>query len=433
MRIGMLSATYDPAVVNGAVRMVTLYKQYLEALGHEVTIFTLGDESESDESARVIRSPGIRLGNYGYYLSMGYSRKAQALLSQMDVVHAHHLLMSVEMAHRYADCPIVYTNHTRYDLYTGTYTPLPQPAADAIMRQVWPEFTDLADVVIAPSESVRQVMIDFGVRARIVVIENGIEMEPFLHPPQPRTKADYGLPETARLMVYIGRIATEKNLAALLEQFAAARHLVPDLYLALIGKGANEEELRKLAEELQLGSSVQFRGIVPYDDVPNWLAAADAFVTASTSEVHPLTVIEAMAAGKPIAAVHSPGISDSVESGVNAYLAATCDSLDAAIVALMADPARTRAMGEAARAVSARFDIHRTIAATVELYEELLQTRPDLHREREHGRWARRTEKWGSMLDQLAELIWPSSEDVDPNTRGWWAQVTQNMRKQVDE
>ena len=223
MRIGMLSATYDPAVVNGAVRMVTLYKQYLEALGHEVTIFTLGDESESDESARVIRSPGIRLGNYGYYLSMGYSRKAQALLSQMDVVHAHHLLMSVEMAHRYADCPIVYTNHTRYDLYTGTYTPLPQPAADAIMRQVWPEFTDLADVVIAPSESVRQVMIDFGVRARIVVIENGIEMEPFLHPPQPRTKVDFGLPETARLMVYIGRIATEKNLEALLEQFAAAR------------------------------------------------------------------------------------------------------------------------------------------------------------------------------------------------------------------
>jgi glycosyltransferase involved in cell wall biosynthesis len=234
-------------------------------------------------------------------------------------------------------------------------------------------------------------------------------------------------------MVYIGRIATEKNLAALLEQFAAARHLVPDLYLALIGKGANEEELRELAEKLQLGPSVQFRGIVPYDDVPNWLAAADAFVTASTSEVHPLTVIEAMAAGKPVAAVHSPGISDSVESGVNGYLAATCDSLDAAIVALMTDPARTRAMGEAARAVSARFDIHRTIGATVELYEDLLQTRPDLRREREHGRWARRTEKWGSMLDQLAELIWPSSEDVDSNTRGWWAQVTQSMRKQVDE
>ncbi len=93
MRIGMLSATYDPTVVNGAVRMVTLYKEHLEARGHEVTIFTLGEETESDKQAR--------------------------MLAQMDIVHAHHLMMSVEMAHRYANCPIVYTNHTRYDLYTG--------------------------------------------------------------------------------------------------------------------------------------------------------------------------------------------------------------------------------------------------------------------------------------------------------------------------
>lgn len=432
MRIGMLSATYDPSVVNGAVRMVTLYKEHLEALGHEVTIFTLGEESESDKTARVIRSPGIRLGNHGYYLSMGYTREAQALLGQMEIVHAHHLLMSVEMAHRYANCPIVYTNHTRYDLYTGTYMPLPQPAADAIMRQVWPEFTDLADVVIAPSESVRQVMLEFGVRTRIVVIENGIELAPFQLAAHPRTKADFGLPETARLMLYIGRIATEKNLDALLKQFAAARQIVPDLYLALIGKGPNEEELRQLAEDLELGSTVQFRGVVPYDDVPNWLAAADAFVTASTSEVHPLTVIEAMAAGKPIAAVHSPGISDSVESGVNGYLAKTVDSLDAAIVGLMSDPTRTATMGQAARRASDRFDVKRMIKATTELYEELLATRPDLQRQREHGRWGRRTEKWSGMLDQLAGLINPSDE-TDSTIRRWWPPGNFGNRTKIDE
>ncbi|HMT20274.1 MAG TPA: glycosyltransferase, partial [Promineifilum sp.] len=164
MRIGMVSATYDPAVVNGAVRMVSLYQRHLEALGHEVYIFALGQSDETDAAARIVRSPGIRLGNYGYYLGMGYTREAQTLLAQMDIVHCHHLLMSVEMAHRYARCPIVYTNHTRYDLYTGAYTPLPQPTADAIMRQVWPEFTDYADVVVTPSASVRDVMLEFGVR-----------------------------------------------------------------------------------------------------------------------------------------------------------------------------------------------------------------------------------------------------------------------------
>ena len=104
MRIGMVSATYDPTVVNGAVRMVTLYKEHLETLGHEVYIFTLGEPEESDDAARIIRSPGIRLGGYGYYISISYTREAQALLRQMDVVHCHHLLMSVELAHRYVQC-----------------------------------------------------------------------------------------------------------------------------------------------------------------------------------------------------------------------------------------------------------------------------------------------------------------------------------------
>ena len=78
MRIGMVSATYDQTVVNGAVHMVTLYKKCLEALGHEVTIFTLGEQADTDQANRIIRSPGIRLGGYGYYLSNSYTREAQA-------------------------------------------------------------------------------------------------------------------------------------------------------------------------------------------------------------------------------------------------------------------------------------------------------------------------------------------------------------------
>ncbi len=431
MRIGMVSATYDPTVINGVVRMVSLYKTHLEALGHEVFIFTLGETSEMDEAMRVIRSPGLRLGDFGYYLSMGYTRKAQALLSRMDIVHCHHLLMSVEMAHRYANCPIIYTNHTRYDLYTGAYTPLPQPAADAIMRQVWPEFTDLADVVIAPSEGMRRVLLDFGVRARTTVIENGIDLEPFLRPRRPRAKADYGLPDTACLLLYVGRLSNEKNLDSLLEQFAVARELIPDLHLALIGKGPQEAEFRELAQSLELDDAVQFRGVVPFDEVADWLAAADAFVTASTSEVHPLTIIEAMAAGKPVAAVQSPGISDIVEPGVTGYLAHTPEGLDAAMVALIADPARARSMGAAARQTSHRFDIRRTVRLTVELYEELLATRPDLRREKEHGRWGRRTEKWGGLLDQLAQLVRPT--DKPATTPELWPEPVPTQGQRLDD
>ena len=147
MRIGMTTACYKP-VINGVTRMVSLYKQALEALGHEVYVFTLGKPDPAGEDSRVIRSPAMTLGDSGYYASFGYNREARALIQEMDMLHCHHLFMSVELAHRYANCPIVYTNHTRYDLYTGTYSPLPQPAADALMRRIWPKFTDFADVVI---------------------------------------------------------------------------------------------------------------------------------------------------------------------------------------------------------------------------------------------------------------------------------------------
>jgi 1,2-diacylglycerol 3-alpha-glucosyltransferase len=112
------------------------------------------------------------------------------------------------MAHRYGRCPIVYTNHTRYDLYTGAYTALPQPTADAIMRQIWPDFTDYCDVVITPSASVRDVMRDFGVRQPIRVIPNGIHLAPFTQPQAPRSRASLGVPEDTILTAYTGRLAS---------------------------------------------------------------------------------------------------------------------------------------------------------------------------------------------------------------------------------
>lgn len=404
MKIGMVTACYKP-VINGVTRMVTLYKEALEELGHEVTIFTLGDPDPAGEDDNVIRSPAIPLGKTGYYATFGYNREARERLREMEIIHCHHLLMSVEMAHRYGQCPVVYTNHTRYDLYTGAYISLPQPAADAIMRQIWPEFTDYCDVIITPSASVRDVMREFGVRRPIEVIPNGIALEPFWHPPAPCSRASLGVPDEATLGIYAGRLATEKGAARLLEQFALAREIEPTLHLLLIGQGPAEADLRQQATQLGLGDAVHFAGSVPYQQVGNYLAAGDFFVTASVSEVHPLTVIEAMAAGLPVAAISSPGIVDTVEHGQTGFLSGRPAGLGAAMTALAANAARRKEMGYAASEASSRYDIRKTVAETVELYDELRQTRPDLEREREHGRWGMGAAS--PLVEQLARLVRP--------------------------
>lgn len=385
MHIGMVTAVYKP-VVNGVTRMVELYREHLEAAGYEVTIFTLGDPDPSDDD-HIIRSPGFQVSERGYYLTPGFSREAQKLMRQMDILHSHHLIMGVEMAHRYGRSPVIYTNHTRYDLYGNAILNLPQPAADVILRQLWPDFCDYADTVITPSESVRQIMLDFGVRTPILTIENGVELGPFHHPSQPCSKADFGLPDTAVLLLFVGRLAAEKKVDQLIDQFAVAADVAPNLHLMIVGEGPLREVLEAQVHQLELQDRIRFTGPIPVTDVPNTMAAADLFVTASVSEVHPLTVIEAMASGLPVVAVSSPGIVDTVDSGHTGLLTTRPDGgLAAAMVGLALNPEQRAAMSVAARADSNRYDIRRTVALTQELYERLHAERPDLQRKQPHGR-----------------------------------------------
>jgi glycosyltransferase involved in cell wall biosynthesis len=407
MKIGVVTAVYKP-VVNGVTNMVSLYKRQLEVMGHDVTVFTLGDPDPDGDEPGVVRSKAIPLRDYGYHFSVGYTREAQDRLRDMDVLHCHHLVAGVDLAHRYARCPIVLTNHTRFDLYTGSYFPLPQQAADALMRQIWPEYTDMAEVVIAPSESVCQVLTEFGVRRPIEVIPNGVDLQPFLQPSRPYSKKDLGLPDTAVVMIYMGRLSEEKNLATLFKQFSIAASMLPDVHLCVVGKGPAEGDLKVLAREMDCAERIHFMGAISYPDVPNILAAADLFSTASVTEVHPLTVIEAMASGLPVAATRSPGLIDSIDNGVAGLLADNPEQgLAAAMVGLATSPELRQKMGSAARIASQAYDISQTVANTVKLYERLLRMRPDLQRERPHGRWYRNRRGLRPKLDQLAGLLHP--------------------------
>ncbi|MCA9940733.1 MAG: glycosyltransferase [Anaerolineales bacterium] len=397
MRIGMVTACYKP-VVNGVTRMVSLYKERLTALGHDVTVFTLGEPDPAGDEAGVVRSPGIPLGETGYYLGFRYRQEAQARLRQMDILHCHHLMMSVELAYRYGQCPIVYTNHTRYDLYTGAYTPLPQQTADAIMRQIWPELTDLCDVVIAPSASLRDVMASFGVRRPIAVIENGVELALFRQPPRPLRREDLGLPD-GPVLIFVGRLAEEKNISTLLRQFAIARESSPAASLLIIGDGPQRAHLQEEARALGLVEAVHFAGTIPYAAIPNYLAAADLFVTASVSEVHPLTVIEAMAAGLPVVAVASPGIAETVVSGVSGLLTQYAEGgLAVGMSTLMLDAEKRRQMGRSAQEASRRFDIDRTVRRTLDLYDDVRRQYHDSPRQRNRRNWQTQIEQLGQLL-----------------------------------
>ena len=300
MRIGMMADVYKPHV-SGVTNYIALNKAHLEKLGHQVYVFTFSAGDYLDDEPNVIRSPGLPLLDTGYYFSLRYTRTARRLLQTMDVVHVHHPFLSGTLALLYCrprGIPIIFTNHTRYDLYAQAYLPIvPDVIGHAALQSYMPAFCRACDLVVSPSPGMRDVLLQFGVDVPIDIVPNGVDLEPFQNPGNPIQRAELGLRQEDIVLIFVGRLGPEKNLAFLLRSFAGAVQAYENLRLVLIGAGPEQENLEDRAQRSGIQHAVRFLGAIPYDQLPRYLAMADAFVTASVTEVHPLTVIEAMAAG----------------------------------------------------------------------------------------------------------------------------------------
>ncbi len=382
MRIGMMADVYKPHV-SGVTHYIELNKRYFEKAGHEVFVFTFGDQDYQDDEPRVIRSPGLPLIDTGYYLSFSYSRRAKKLLQTMDIVHVQHPFLSGRLALRYCEplrIPTVFTNHTRYDLYAQAYLPIvPVEISDGLLQAYMPPFCEAINLVISPSAGMVQVLRGMGVNSPIEVVPNGVELKRF-YTAQPLARHDFGYAEGDVLLVYAGRVATEKNLQFLLHAFSGVASAVDNVHLLVVGGGPKpiEAELQQQVADLRLTERVHFTGMVAYDQLPSYLLMCDAFVTASVTEVHPLSVIEGMGAGLPVVGILSPGVADTVEDGKTGFLAEQdLASFTAKLTRICMDGALRRKMGDAARQASTQYAIERTSRRLLEHYERLVYaTRP---------------------------------------------------------
>ena len=307
MRIAMMADVYKPHV-SGITNYIDLNKRYLEKAGHEVFVFTFGDQDYHDDEPRIIRSPGLPLVDTGYYLSFRHTVAAKKLLQTMDIVHVHHPFLSGRLALRYCEplqIPTVFTNHTRYDLYAQAYLPIvPEDISDGLLQAYMPPFCEAMSLVISPSAGMEKILRRMGVTSPISIIPNGVELQSF-YKTEPLSRADFGFKENDVLLVYAGRIATEKNLSFLLQSFAGVAQALDHIYLMILGGGQKqiEDETKQLAAQLNLNQRVRFTGFISYEKLPSYIAMCDAFVTASVTEVHPLSVIEGMAAGLPVVGI----------------------------------------------------------------------------------------------------------------------------------
>jgi len=327
MRIGMFADMYLPHV-SGVTNHIRLYKAELERQGHEVTVFTFGNRDYQDLEPRVIRSPALPYGTTGWNVPLQLSREAEEAMRQLDIAHAHHPFSSALAALRCGSrtgAPVVFTSHTRYDLYSDTYTKwIPAPLRHGSIQRYLGWLSDRVSLTISPSAQVAQWLVECGIPAeKILAFPNAIDTGAFADlGPREADRSVLGIPDDAFALCYVGRLAHEKNVALLMDAFTIAAERDPRLRLVLVGDGPARGQCEQTVSAAGIADRVSFLGMRPYEDVPAILHACDVFATASVSEMYPLVVVEACAAGLPVLGVEAPGVSEIVTSGVSGLLSA---------------------------------------------------------------------------------------------------------------
>jgi glycosyltransferase involved in cell wall biosynthesis len=350
------------------------------ALGHEVYIFAPApsESSSEEDDPRIIRFPSVPAPvEADYPLAVPYSQAAVRALRKMefDVIHTQHPVWVGVWGQWYArwtGTPLVTTVHTQYEIYSKLI-PLPDVVVEAFLRVRVVSYCNKCHIVTTPAESARRRLMEQGVTTPIEVVYNPTDLSAYERADKAKVREMMGCQEGDVLLGYVGRLAEEKRLPVLLKAAEQVLREYPTARLMIVGDGPARERLEALAGDLGLGERIRFVGAVPHDRVPEYHAAIDLFLSASLTEVQPLSFAEAMAAGTPLVVMDAPGANDMVKDGHNGRLVPPgggAEALAEAARAFLRDREELRRMGNQAREWARRYSRPEVVRRMLEAYEK---------------------------------------------------------------
>ncbi len=371
MRVAFFSETFLPKI-DGIVTVVCLLLDHLEKRGIETVIVAPKMGVERYRSTPIIGVPGVRLPLYPE-LTIGpptLSTYNELKAFQPDVAHfIHPVLIGVPgmlMAKR-LDIPTIASFHldvARLVHYFGLG--FIEPVTDLLTKTVF----NAADYSLAPSRLIQQDMLDIGVK-RVGLWKRGVDpdrFDPRWRNADMRAALSDGHPDDT-LLIYVGRLSTEKQL----EHLRPVLEAVPGTRLALVGNGPARESL----ESYFAGTNTKFMGYMQGEALSQAYASGDIFVFPSALETFGLVVVEAMAAGLPVVASRVGGVREVVEEGRTGYTFASgdIDGLIDGVRRIAVSRERIADMGRSARAFAETQTWPAMMDEVISLYASLIEER----------------------------------------------------------
>lgn len=313
----MFTNTYTPRH-GGVTQSILALRQELKNRGHSTLIVTANPPNEVRVETDVLRVPVLaHTSGADWPLPIVPKHVRQEVRAfAPDIIHAHHpFLLGRTALHAAArfDVPIVYTFHTRYDLYLRRRRS--GCVLERFLRRYMMAYCRTVDAVVAPSESIRSLLLNSGLMTPVVTIPSGIDISRVANGARYYLRAALGIKADAFVVGHIGRLEAERNLDFLVLAVATFLGNSPDAIFLVGGDGKQQRAIKQKLFDSGVGDQVIFMGFLAGRSLADALAAMDVFVFASLTETQGIIVVEAQAAGVPVIALDAPGVHETVTNG----------------------------------------------------------------------------------------------------------------------
>jgi len=330
MKILFISDVYFPRV-NGVSTSIKTFINQLQQLGHQADLIApdYGDGHHADASnikripARSIYfDPEDRLMKYGAALKLLPELKKE----KYDIIHintpfiAHYLGLKLA---KLLSIPCVETYHTFFEDYLHHYLPwIPQSMARGVARTISKKQCNAVNAIVVPSQQMLDVLRNYGVNSCADVVPTGLQPNSFAESDGLAFKKKYNIENKRPMLLYVGRVAFEKNIPFLFEMTKVLAERYPNILLVVAGEGPAEKSLHELAITLKIQDNIKFIGYLDRESELNaCYKSADVFVFSSKSETQGLVLLEAMAQGTPVVGIAELGTASILHEGKGALIA----------------------------------------------------------------------------------------------------------------
>lgn len=389
MNIAIFTDSYIP-IKNGVTTSVMQLKEGLEEKGHSVIIITVDVPNYEEKDINIYRLPSI-----GASFGSGTDARLSFLFNQrpiirflkkkkIELIHTHTEFTIAhygKMAAKKLKLPWVHTTHTMWEEYRH-YLLNGKVLTRGMVRKMMASYMKEAYCLINPSIKAQNYYKELLPQNPSFVINNGIDVAKFKSSVITdneiiRLRKTFGIKKNDKIIIFVGRIGKEKRVVELFHLILPILRENNQVKMVFTGTGPQLDQLMNKTKEINLGKQIIFTGFVNWELVYRLYSLANLFVTASLSEVQPMTLIEATMCGLPIITRRDESYFDLVIDDKNGFMENSDEKMTERINELIHDDEKLKEFSSYSLKISSKFTAENHVSKMEKLYTAVIKTYPN--------------------------------------------------------